>query len=185
VAGVKAQFAAYRSVLQSALASIREIFSVAQQEKENLDKYAWIDLMGMIASERPEVLRAWPRYQIEIEAGQVWVRCNALSVRLVVRELLKNAAEAAKGGGKLIIICERHKESVCLSFQDDGLGVPKDIQERLFSSTVSTKGSTGQGLFRASRIMHFQVGKLSLDKEFTSGARFLLTLPSFGTGPDS
>ena len=77
------------------------------------------------------------------------VRGDAHAVRSAVENVAANALEAlhARGpGGKLSLRAARVDGVVELVVQDDGPGVPEQLQPRLFTPFSSGDGGTGLGL---------------------------------------
>lgn len=117
------------------------------------------------------------------------VPCNVSAFNQVVLNLVVNAAQAIaeqqRDGGALGCIkvsSRRLSESVEVSVEDNGPGVPDDIRDRVFDPFFTTKEvgkGTGQGLAIAHRVIHQQHnGTLSLEPTTGGkGARFVLRLP--------
>src|SRR5205814_5462661 len=77
------------------------------------------------------------------------VRGDEHAVRSAVENVAANALEAlqARGpGGKLSLRAARKDGTVELVIQDDGPGVPEQLQPRLFTPFASGDGGTGLGL---------------------------------------
>ncbi|CAN5905349.1 hypothetical protein BH11MYX4_BH11MYX4_59220 [soil metagenome] len=102
----------------------------------------------------------------------------------VIHNIARNAAEAmADKGGKFTIKVTRDKdkngeEVLVLTFSDNGPGIPKDIEHRLFQSFVTSgkKGGTGLGLAITKRIAEEHGGTISVHSS-SRGATFKLRLP--------
>ena len=101
----------------------------------------------------------------------------------VLVNLLVNACEAMGGGGRIVIseqegIIEPLGRVVVIQVKDDGPGVPKTIQDKLFEPFFSTKEEgTGLGLSIAARIVEDHGGWLNLRSHKGKGATFTITLP--------
>ncbi len=102
----------------------------------------------------------------------------------VIHNIARNAAEAmADKGGKLTIKVTRDKdksgeEVLVLTFSDNGPGIPKEIEHRLFQSFVTSgkKGGTGLGLAITKRIAEEHGGSISVHSS-SRGATFKMRLP--------
>ena len=99
----------------------------------------------------------------------------------VVHNLARNAAEAmGNKGGKFVIKVTRDKESgdLVVTFSDTGPGIPKDIEDRLFQSFVTSgkKGGTGLGLAIVKKIAQEHGGTISVQSS-SRGATFKLRIP--------
>jgi PAS domain S-box-containing protein len=68
----------------------------------------------------------------------------------VFLNLVKNAVEATGEGGHIVLSSRLAEESgvkgVLVEVQDDGIGIPADLQSKLFTPFISTKGDEGTGL---------------------------------------
>jgi signal transduction histidine kinase/CheY-like chemotaxis protein len=161
---------------------IDETLKLAKEDADNVKPYPNISLRRMMEDVKAEIMREFTDYEILLDPGafdgNVGAKANPIRVQLVMKELIKNAAEVAKGRGRITIACWRDQSDVCLSFHDDGPGVPMNDHDAIFDLGYSTRGSTGQGLARARRIIELQLGSLTLDRDNTCGARFILRLPS-------
>ena len=159
---------------------------ITAKDAESVESYACVNLRPLIDGAWAELRPDWPDYQIEIDgefaAGVVQVHGSPVTIRVIVKELIKNAAEAANGRGKIRISASMENPYVRLVFHDDGPGIRREDYERMFQMGFSTKGSSGQGLARARRIMLIQFGDLTVEAASTSGARFVLSLPIPPTG---
>jgi signal transduction histidine kinase/putative methionine-R-sulfoxide reductase with GAF domain len=99
----------------------------------------------------------------------------------VVHNLARNAAEAmGKKGGKFIVKVTRDKEegSLVVSFSDTGPGIPREIEDRLFQSFVTSgkKGGTGLGLAIVKKIAEEHGGTIAVTSS-SRGATFKLRIP--------
>lgn len=114
------------------------------------------------------------------------VRGNLNDLRRVLTNLIFNAIEAlGPEGGRVEIYTGRCENSVtgdqqvCAWVEDNGRGIPPDIQARLFEPYVTSKpAGMGIGLFGAQKIMLAHGGKLSFTSAPGQGSRFTIELPA-------
>ncbi|MDT8419052.1 MAG: HDOD domain-containing protein [Desulfuromonadales bacterium] len=79
------------------------------------------------------------------------LKTKPVVIKQILVNLLKNAAEALSQGGKIILTTRELTTSagqhfVDIRVQDNGPGIPREIQQRLFSPVTSTKGGDHAGL---------------------------------------
>jgi two-component system, NtrC family, sensor kinase len=68
---------------------------------------------------------------------------------------------------------------VVLEVEDDGKGIPADVQQRLFDPFYSTKANgTGLGLSIAARIAEQHGGVLQYQTQLNRGTTFGIILPA-------
>ena len=110
------------------------------------------------------------------------VNINSDELRQVFSNLLQNSIEVLSSSSKknkLIEIKTYKKDNklVC-SLSDNGPGVSKKIQGRLFELyETSKKSNSGIGLWLSKYIISKHKGRLSLNTAYLDGAEFLIELP--------
>jgi signal transduction histidine kinase len=105
----------------------------------------------------------------------------------VVLVLAQNAAIAADGAAVRIAAHRDADDAVVITVEDDGPGVPLELEATLFAAFVTGRGrdhrhpGTGLGLAIARRIAERHGGTLVHQRPPEGGARFVLRLPRGGT----
>jgi CheY-like chemotaxis protein len=116
------------------------------------------------------------------------VFADAHQVKQVLLNLLINAEQAmlgATGRGTLVVrtFHDQERNSIVLEVNDDGPGVPDDVQGRIFDPFFTTKEvgkGTGLGLAVAYAIVQEHGGRIWLRSSRGAGASFLVELPVSG-----
>ena len=111
---------------------------------------------------------------------------DARQVEQVFNNLIKNAWEAltnAETAEPRIFVDGRRSDGdfVLVSVRDNGPGIPKEIQEKIWVSFFTTKGGsggTGLGLSAVMQIVNQHGGKIWLQSEAGKGATFFVRLPA-------
>ena len=94
--------------------------------------------------------------------------------------LIHNAIQAMKGKGKLIVSSENKENTVLVSIQDTGGGIPKKIQDKIFDAFFTTKVAgegSGLGLDITRKIIDKHDGKIWFETEEGVGTIFFVELP--------
>jgi len=112
------------------------------------------------------------------------VRIDVEKIKLVIQNLLDNAIKYTSPGGQIIISLKQTKKEIEFSIKDNGVGIPKDQQERVFSKffrcanaiRMATEGS-GLGLFITKNIVEAHGGKIWFESEENIGTTFYFTIP--------
>jgi signal transduction histidine kinase len=106
-------------------------------------------------------------------------------VEQVFNNLIKNAWEAMTGmpSPKIYVQGRRDVDPnfVLVTIKDNGPGIPKELQEKIWVSFFTTKGGsggTGLGLSAVMQIVDQHGGKIWLESEAGSGATFFVRLPA-------
>ncbi len=105
-------------------------------------------------------------------------------IEQVFNNLIKNAWEAlAETPSPKIIVKGRRDDNpnfVLVTIKDNGPGISKEIQEKIWVSFFTTKGGsggTGLGLSSVMQIVNQHGGKITLESETGKGATFFVRLP--------
>ncbi|RJR42414.1 MAG: response regulator [Desulfobacteraceae bacterium] len=108
---------------------------------------------------------------------------GALSSALM--NILENAMDAcsedsAKRGHKIVFGTRNTEAHVVFEIQDNGIGMSKEITEKLFSPSFSSKGrkGTGLGLFLSNEIVRRHGGAVTVESTPVEGSRFIVTIPN-------
>ena len=107
----------------------------------------------------------------------------------VLLNILSNARQAcasADGHGRITLSAQYTEDVLRIKIQDNGPGIPQDIQQRIFEPFFTTKdvgSGTGLGLSLSFGIMAKHDGGILVESEEGRGATFILEFPvSAGQG---
>jgi PAS domain S-box-containing protein len=132
----------------------------------------------------PVLAKRKQRLQVEVEEGLPVVHADRAKVKQVLFNLLSNAARFTPEGGKIKIEAG-HLDGWCqVSVIDDGVGIRKEDQKKLFepfsqldNSPTKDKSGTGLGLKIAKQVVEKHGGCIWVDSEYGKGSCFTFTLP--------
>jgi len=121
---------------------------------------------------------------VKIAEGLPRVYADEVRLRQVLLNLVSNSAKFTPDGGKLRIEVVRKGDWCQVSVIDNGTGIKKEHQKRIFepfyqleSSVTKEKSGTGLGLAVAKQIIEKHGGKIRVESEYGKGSRFIFTLP--------
>jgi signal transduction histidine kinase len=110
--------------------------------------------------------------------SQLIVRGNQSQLEMVVLNLLNNAIDsldAFEGKRSIVIASSQVDGNIHLIFEDSGIGVPLELQEKIFDLFRTTKNDgMGFGLWLSRAVMENHRGSLTLDNDYSDGARFVI-----------
>jgi len=133
-----------------------------------------------------------PRKQsldIEIEEGLPPVYADKAKLRQVFLNLLTNAIKYTSDGGKLKIEAVRDGDWCQVSVIDNGTGIKKEDQERIFEPFTQIdvlpqekREGTGLGLAISKQLVEMSGGKIWVESEYGKGSQFTFTVPLATSG---
>ncbi len=99
-------------------------------------------------------------------------------LKQVVLNIMKNSIEALPDGGVMSLEMEERGDSIEITVKDQGHGIPKELQEKIFNPYFTTKkGGTGLGLCVSRRIVEDHKGSsLTIESEEGKGTTVTISL---------
>ena len=107
------------------------------------------------------------------------LKSNATAIRKILDRLMSNALKFTMSGSVTIRI-KTEKGHLKIAVEDTGKGIPSDQQERVFERFYKIDSfvqGMGLGLTVARRSAQLLGGTLTIDPTYTTGCRFVITLP--------
>ena len=161
------------------------IFSRSDNDKlaladinENID--STLILLHSQYKDRIEIIKKYDKLPM--------LKCFPGKLNQVFMNLLANAIQAISGNGEIIIKTlympsgnsDFKKECIFISIQDNGLGIPLEIQNKIFEPFFTTKEigkGTGLGLSISYGIIEQHKGKMEFTSEVGKGTEFKIYIP--------
>jgi signal transduction histidine kinase/CheY-like chemotaxis protein len=118
------------------------------------------------------------------------VHADATRFRQVLMNLVGNAIKFTPDGGRIELAAQKVDASVQVKVRDNGPGVPKDEQKRIFDAFYRLRKSgeavegTGLGLAITDSLVKLQGGTLGLESEPGQGSCFHFSLPAVASIPE-
>ena len=103
-------------------------------------------------------------------------------LRNIILNMLSNAVKYSREKGRIIVSLENKQDSILISIQDFGVGIPKIDQKNLFTrffraGNVTNIEGTGLGLNIVQRYLELLKGEISFESKEGVGTTFFITLP--------
>lgn len=123
------------------------------------------------------------RVETNLDQCPMWVLGNQSRIVQVFQNILENAIRFSPKKGTISVSCRPEGEFVTFAIKDNGPGIPREHQERLFerfyrqdAARSEGNGGTGLGLAICKHIIRHHGGRIWLESTPGEGATFLFTL---------
>lgn len=110
--------------------------------------------------------------------------CDAYEIERCIVNLVSNAINHTKDGGKIVVSINDLKDFVIISVKDNGEGIDKKYHESIFNrfnqvvdKDSEAKGGSGLGLTITRNIVELHGGSITLSSELGKGSTFIIKLP--------
>lgn len=126
----------------------------------------------------PQMKAQGLRFVLSDECGGALLKGSRKALSGALLNLLENAMQASSGGGKIELSVHSEDGHVLISVKDEGKGVDRDMQERLFEPFFTTRQEgTGLGLAIVRTVVQSHGGAIRVRSAAGSGSEFILELP--------
>lgn len=161
--------------------------------KMSTDKIDWAKMINksvkdaQFSAEKTETKLSYKGH----ESGE-YVLGDPVALREVIDNLISNALRYTPVGGDVVVSCERDGEEINVTVEDNGIGISKDDQRKLFTKfyrvhggLATGSGGSGLGLYISKSIMELHKGSIWVTSQEGVGSVFHLTLPRVESDLDS
>ncbi|MFV1858731.1 MAG: ATP-binding protein [Anaerolineales bacterium] len=178
--------------MQDQLKTIRESASKASTIVTDLLKFARQSTPELERRDMRETIEASVRlteylarksnveFKIDMPSSPVLIWYDAQQIEQVLINLIGNAIQAMMNGGTVYINLSEAENSIALSVQDNGVGIPEKNLQRIFDPFFTTKPEgegTGLGLSVSFGIITRHRGQISVDSKPGLRTTFTILLP--------
>ena len=171
--------------LEARLADLFEIIKTGgggfQLQIEPLDMKSLLQGVGWQAG--PLVQSKGQHLSLDLPDSIPLIQGDGKKLEQVVLNLMTNATKFTPEGGNITLRAMKRDTEMVVEVQDNGIGIPKDEQARLFQpySRLSTDRrchpGLGLGLALAKQVVELHGGKIWVESEPGKGSTFSFSLP--------
>ena len=177
------------STSQFMLNVVNDLLDVSTIESGNLNlTLFWIDptefVRHLVKTNQTLASKKQITIEFQHEVGVPKLYFDKQKVEQVVNNLISNAVKYSDKGNQVVVNLSSFEKGILVSVDDEGPGIPKDEQSKLFkpfstTSVQSTGGekSTGLGLMISRRIVEGHHGRIWVESELGKGASFKFYIP--------
>ena len=120
----------------------------------------------------------------KLEAKKSIINADRVHVTNIIFNLIDNALKYSDQKPKIIISTRSDEEGVFISIHDNGIGISKENQKRIFDTmyrvstgNIHTVKGFGLGLSYVKAVVEKHGGSISVDSELGKGSTFTIFLP--------
>lgn len=172
-----------QELLRASERSLAVIKNFVDFSSGDIQKKETIDINEIIKKTIPLVKTSLRNINLnlDLKAKNAAVFINSSLIQQALVNLIKNSIQAIELKGKITISTDNTSaESVLVTIADSGIGIPYDIQDKLFKLFVTTKSAgtgTGLGLSIVKKIIEGFHGKIWFKSSPGSGSHFFIEFP--------
>jgi two-component system, cell cycle sensor histidine kinase and response regulator CckA len=170
----------------------QQLLTLSRKRKAQMDRVVLAGLVTRLSTLIRSALGETVRLDLDVTAADARIFADPVQIEHVLMNLVVNARDAMSAGGTLRIGITRHidpkdqRPQVRLSVQDDGCGIPRELQSRVFEPFFTTKRvghGTGLGLSTVYAIVQEGGGRIALESEPGKGTTFSIDWPECADQP--
>ncbi len=165
--------------LESLINDILDISSIEagymQLERSDFDVHSMLTHVITMTQERIRESSLSLQFNCPDDIGKI--HGDETRIRQVIFNLITNSIKFTPGGGYITLSAQPEGNSVIISVEDTGTGIPKNEIDNVFKKFQKsrTKGGTGLGLSVAKNFIELHGGKISLESEEGKGTTVTVT----------
>lgn len=148
----------------------------------NLSKVDFVQITRELIKEHRESPTTKVKLDFEVQGQPEEFQADYSLIRYIFSNLLGNAIKFSPPDSEVKVRLEFLEGDLEVSFIDQGIGIPKEDQAKIFqsffrASNVGNVQGTGVGLSIVSEFVKLHKGKIRLESEEGQGAVFTVSLP--------
>ena len=121
------------------------------------------------------------QFHVSLPAEPVWIAADVDALQQILSNLLDNAVQALEGHAapEIRLSVVREEGQALLAVQDNGPGIPPEIQSRIFEFYFTTKRTgTGMGLAIVKQMVENMGGQIHFKSKVGQGTTFYVAFPA-------
>ena len=160
-------------------------YTAAGENKLHLKQVDCVEMLREIVDSRDETAMAKQQsITISLPAAKIPVFVDMGMIEVVINNLLGNAIKFTPQGGHIEIALSKQADEVWITVSDDGIGIPSDKLERIFTRFYQVEDhmrrhyeGMGLGLAIAKELVELHHGRIWVENKQPKGSKFFVSLP--------
>ena len=171
-------------------AIVDRLLAVAQLDSGDLQVQVAPTDVGELVSEvvaaaKQSLVLDGHRFVLDLPPEPLAADADREKLRQIVTDLVENAVRYSPSGGSVTVSARRRDDTVEVSVEDEGIGIPQAEQGRIFAKFYRAEtgrrdlagGGTGLGLFIAKELLAAMRGRIWVRSLEGEGSTFSFSLP--------
>jgi signal transduction histidine kinase len=149
--------------------------NIGNSRAEEFDLHETLHSLVLLHSSQDHAIIEWKPL-----SRKLMIRADRTQINRLFTNLLQNAVEAIPEDtrGEIVVTEEVIDDEVVISVQDNGSGIPEEMESKIFSPNFTTKTSgTGLGLAMCKGIVENSKGRIWFNNRPGNGTTFHVALP--------
>jgi signal transduction histidine kinase len=175
-----------KSLLQNSVRRINDIANDLLDSSLSKNRVGRVDLARLVATLAREKRAQLNSNSIAIEAAiadDIFISVDEPELTRALSNIINNSIESIQDKGWVKISTIKMKDFVCISVEDNGAGMPKEVIDKLGKELVSygkTKSQSGYGLglSHAYEFIERSGGRIEVESKLGIGTQLKIFLPS-------
>ncbi|MEK4576567.1 ATP-binding protein [Bacillus sp. FSL R12-0074] len=120
------------------------------------------------------------KFNLQVDGNLPVINGDDKQLKQVLLNIIKNGIESMPGGGDIRILAyEKAGENLCISVEDQGLGIENEKIEKIGKAFYTTKeNGTGLGLMITYKIIEEHQGSIAIESSMGIGTKVEIYLPT-------
>ncbi|MCQ6535063.1 ATP-binding protein [Bacillus mycoides] len=120
------------------------------------------------------------KFNLQVDGNLPVINGDDKQLKQVLLNIIKNGIESMPGGGNIRILAyEKAGENLCVSVEDQGLGIENEKIEKIGKAFYTTKeNGTGLGLMITYKIIEEHQGSIAIESSMGIGTKVEIYLPT-------
>ncbi len=169
---------------------VDRLLSVAQLDSGDLQVQLAATDVGQVVAEavaaaKQSLVLDGHEFVLDLPPEPLAVDADREKLRQILMDLVENAVKYSPSGGTVRVSARRRDDTVEVSVEDEGIGIPQSEQSRIFAKFYRAEsagrdlasGGTGLGLFIAKELLAAMRGRISVRSVEGEGSSFVFSLP--------
>ncbi|GAE26109.1 hypothetical protein JCM9140_2137 [Halalkalibacter wakoensis JCM 9140] len=160
---------------------VSELLVLGKPKELNKNKHHFFEIIQLVVTltkTQAIIYNIEIKFNFDPSLKHVNIYCDDNKLKQVFINIIRNAIEAMKKEGTIVIDVTQVNDRLKVAFIDEGKGIPKEKMESIGKQFFTTKeNGTGLGLMISNHIIKEHNGNMTMESEEGKGTKVFIELP--------